>query len=385
MERFEIQPVRSSALPDAADFLRRWRGNLAGEPHYRVTEGSASIERRLRWLLLENPAVSEGAPLGFCVRDSLGIIRGLNLSFPAAFLAGDQWLLGLGSGSFFVEPEARSMGFYLFKKYLASRGHSFFFSTTCNASSGELWGKLGGRAVPGSETEYVLPLRLDVVIPEFLATRTSQRAALEIARICGRVANPLLRMLTRGLSQLTIEPCEDWEKLAELSRRHRSHDIITPDRSAEFLEWRYGPSSPLYSCSVYLFRDMQGNEGWFSLGNLLRGEQGQLRGSVLLDAVWPREKMSFGQIFSEIPRLAAAGSDAIFFRSQPGLDYREFNRCVVPYKLAAPRVFVMTAKGAAPLALGSLDYDDSDFGAWKFQWQACASNRCLEPARVGVA
>ena len=159
MERFEIQPVLSSALPDVAGFLRRWRDNQAegsSVPHP-VREGSLSIERRLRWLLVENPVTTDGSQHGFCIRDHLGIIRGLTLSFPAAFLAADQRLLGLCSGSFFVEPQARTLGYYLFKKYLSSPGYSFFFATTCNANSGALWGRLGGCAVPNSETERITP------------------------------------------------------------------------------------------------------------------------------------------------------------------------------------------------------------------------------------
>ena len=96
MERFEIQPVLSSALPDVANFLRRWRDNQGegSSLQYPVREDSLSIERRLRWLLVENPVITEGSQHGFCIRDRWGIIRGLTLSFPAAFLAADQRLLG---------------------------------------------------------------------------------------------------------------------------------------------------------------------------------------------------------------------------------------------------------------------------------------------------
>jgi hypothetical protein len=387
MERFEVHTVLSSTLPDVAGFLYRWRGIEAegSSVQQPVLENALSIERRLRWLLLENPVATEDSPIGYCLRDRWGVIRGLNLSFPAAFLSADQRLLGLCAGSFFVEAPARSMGFYLFKKYLASPGYSFFFATTCNANSAKLWGTLGGRAVPNSETEYILPLRLDVMIPAFVATRTSSEVASGIARVGGRCANPVLRFLTRPSVELAIEPCQDWDKLSELSRRQRSANHITSNRSAEFLQWRYGSTSPLYPCGIYLFRDKQGNEGWFSLGNLIRGEQSQFRGSILLDAIWPREKMSFSGIFQEILHLAAAGADAIFFRSQPGLDYREYCRWVIPYRRAAPRVFVMMPKGAPPLALHSLDYDDGDYGAWRFRWAGPRGRSDPSPTGSGAA
>ena len=372
MERFEIQPVLSSALPDVADFLHRWRETEAkgASLPQRVRESAAHIEKRLRWLLLENPIARQDAPLGYCVRDAAGAMRGLTLCFPAAFRAGEQRLLALGSGSFFVEPAARSLGFYLFKKYLAAPGYSFFFSTTCNANSSELWSKLGGHAIPNSENEYVLPLRLDGLVPGLVAGKTSSKTAAGIARFVGLSANPILRLPGRRAAQtrLTIQPCEDWDKLSALSLQNSTAEHIASDRSVEFLKWRYGSASPLHPCHIYSFRDPHGNEGWFSLGNLIRGAQGQFRGCVLLDVVWPRNHMSFGGIFQEIVRLASAGADAIFLRSQPGLDYRKFNRWALPYRLPAPRAYVKIPKHAPKLALHSLDYDDSDFGAWRFRW-----------------
>jgi hypothetical protein len=368
--RFEIQPVLSSTLPDVAGFLRRWRDNRAegSSGQHSAYEDSLGIERRLRWLLVENPVVKGGSPHGYCIRDRLGDIRGLTLSFPAAFLAADQRLLGLCSGSFFVEPQARTLGYHLFKKYLSSPGYSFFFATTCNASSAALWGKLGGCAVPTSETEHILPLRLDVMLPAFVAARTSSKVASEIARIFGRCANPILQLLARQSSELAIEPCRDWQKLSELFRRHRSADWITTDRSAEFLQWRYGQTSPNYPCDIYWFRDKRGNEGWFCLGNVIRGHQGQIRGSVLLDAVWPREKMSFRDILPEILRLVGSEADAVFLRPQPGLDYGECSRWIIPHRSEAPRVFVITRKGNPLLPMASLDYDESDYGAWAVHW-----------------
>ena len=370
MTRFELQPLVRSALRDVAAFLHRWRSSEAeGSPVQKpVRETVLRIERRLRWLLIDNPVATTDSTLGYCLRDGPGVIRGLNLCFPVAFVSADKRLLGLCSGSFFVDPPARSLGFYLFKKYLSTPGYSFYFASTCNTSSSELWRRIGGRPVPNSETEYILPLRLDVVIPEFVAARTSSEVAARIARICGRSANPILRLLTRSSAKLAIEPCQDWEKLSELSRRHRPPDYITSDRSPALLQWRYGPGSPLYPCGVYLFRDELGNEGWFSLGDLPHGEGRQFRESVLLDAIWPREQMSFKRIFREILRVTAASADAIIFRWQPGLDYSKYSRCVIPHKLGAPRAFVCVPKGAPRFPLDSLDYDDSDYVAWRFQW-----------------
>lgn len=364
---FEIQPILRYALPDVADFLHRWRSHQAAAAAVLkgpkpLPENARSIERRLRWLLAENPIAAESSPLGYCLRDRNGVIKGTNLCFPSAFLAGDQWLLGLCSGSFFVDPGVQSMGFYLFRKYLSSPGYSFFFATTCNANSEPLWRMLGGKAVPHSEKEYILPLRLDVVIPALVAARTSSGLASDIARFTGRGANPLLRFLTRRPAALSIEPCRDWEKLSALFRRHRAVNHITSNRSAEFLQWRYGPSSPLYPCGTWLIRDREGNEGWFCLGNLTRGG---VRGAFLLDAVLPRTKMSFREIFREILRVASRDVDVFIFRRRPGLEYREYCRWAIPHSLGA-RTFVLSPKGAPTLAPDAFDPDDNDYVAWMF-------------------
>lgn len=374
MERFEIQPIASSALPDVARFLSRWRDdeNESSSAQGVFCEDSLSIERRLRWLLLENPVVTDGVPHGYCIRDPCGSIRGLTLCFPAAFLTGDQRLLGLCSGSFFVEPPARTLGYYLFRKYLSSPGCSFFFATTCNANSGPLWRRLGGCAVPNSETEHILPLRLDVMLPALVMVRTSSKVASGMARILGRCTNPVLRLLARQSTKVSIEPSRDWQKLSELFHRHRVADWITSDRSPDFLQWRYGESSPQSPCDIFLFRDQRGNEGWFALGNVLRGRHGQIRGAVLLDAIWPRETMSFQEIFPEILRLVAGKADAIFFRPRPGLDYCECSRWIIPRKSDPPPVFVITRKGEPPLTAASLDYGDCamPYGTWLAQPQA---------------
>lgn len=360
MAHFEIHPVVHSALPDVASFLhQRITGKSKGAP--------VQLERRLRWLLVDNPAATEDTPLGYCLRDDFGAIRGLNLIFPANFLAGGRQLRSLGTGSFFVDAAAKSMGFFLFKKFLNIPGFAFHFASTCNLDSSELWKSVGGCPVPHSDTDYVLPLKMDVMMPAFIASKTNSGAAAELARIFGRATDPILRFLTRPTAGLSIEPCEDWEKLAELARRNRSDKVTTTDRSAAFLKWRYGPASPFYPCQVQLVRDQQGNEGWFALIELTNGKQGAFRESSLVEAVWPVDKMNFKDFLGEVLKQAALMSDAVFIRPRPGLDLREYSRWVIPRKLPAPRAFVKTPRGAAHFPLDLFDYDDSDYIAWRFQ------------------
>ncbi|MBV8842218.1 MAG: hypothetical protein JO307_05345, partial [Bryobacterales bacterium] len=294
---FVIEPLFPWALADVAEFIDKQRRAGLG------AEDAPAIERRLKWLLLENPLAGDRHPMGYSVRDLWGNIKGVNLCFPSAFLAGERRFFGLCSGSFFVEPSARPMGFYLFKKYLGAPDYKVFFATTCNANSVPLWRSLGGRLIPNSETEYIVPLRLDLMLSAKFKSAFAQFAARCIHRV--------QHFLTRRTPAFTIEKCEDWDKLAALFRAHRPPQWISYERSREFLEWRYGSNSPAHPCSLYVFRDRQGNEGWFALGTLKRGA---FKGAMLLDAVWPRDKVSFKDVFSEITAVAADSAAALFFR-----------------------------------------------------------------------
>jgi len=143
-KRFDIEPVLGDSLPAAASFLDRWRvePNAAWSPPPAARAGSPTMLRRLQWLLLEHPLAAGVSEHGLCIRDGSGVIVGLLLSFPSAFRMGDRRILAMGSGSYFVEPRARTLGFYLFKRHLTCPGYAFFFSTTCNATSGAMWAML---------------------------------------------------------------------------------------------------------------------------------------------------------------------------------------------------------------------------------------------------
>jgi len=352
-KRFEIEPVRGDALPEAATFLERWQpapGRAPSTPPGRAD--SPRMLRSLQWMLLDNPLAATATDHGLCLRDASGLMVGLLLSFPTAFRAGDRRILALGSGSYFVEPRARTLGFYLFKRHLACPGYAFFFSTTCNADSGALWTTLGARAVPHSDVEYVLPLDLEVMLPAVLAGRTSSAWAAAVARAAGRWAEPLRRRTARTSTGASAEPCRDWEKLAELSRRHRAREWITSERSPAFLEWRYGPGSALPPSEICVFHDGRGHEGWFALGPTIRGP---IHGRVLLDATWPRDTLSFADVLAAVTRGVAGDADAIYFRPRPGVDYDACGRFVFRRRREPPPVFAIPARDDVSLDVSSLD------------------------------
>jgi len=359
--KFEIRAVRDVDLMDVAEFLHRWHQNREDLASSRaVPRTSTSIEQCLRWLLVENP-VQDGAPhYGFYARDDSGVIRGLTLNFPNAFVVADRRVVGLCSGSFYVEPQVRTAGFYLFKRYLDSTGHSFYFATTCNAKSSAIWQKLGGAAVPSSEMEYILPFRFDIMLPVFLARKSGNTVANRMARALGESANLLSRFLPRRSAALAVERCRDWDKLSDLSRSHMLPGLITNERSAPFLQWRYGSTSPNHLADICVFRDSRGCEGWFALGERMLGRDGHVRAGVVLDVMWPRTSMDFREVLRAIVQRASEWADAVFFPPRPGINYREYSALIVPRTHEAPRVWAIASKGSTSLDWSCLDLVTAD-------------------------
>src|SRR5579872_3006872 len=185
-ESFDVRPILATDLPQLAEFLHRWRANRGEDvAHASIKFG---IERRLRWLLQDNPFGS-GTSHGYCVWDTSGAIRGADVAFPSPFIVNGTRLIGYCSGAFFVEPAARTLGTFLIKNYLSTGTFPFFFATTCNSQSGAIWKALGGKAVPNHDREYMFPFRLDVVLNTVLNGRS--KALIRASLRCARALNPL--------------------------------------------------------------------------------------------------------------------------------------------------------------------------------------------------
>jgi hypothetical protein len=354
----ELERIGEATIPDVAAVLTAATLSESATPGARAVERVAT-ERHLRWLLLDNPLAEASPYHGLCVRAAGGEITGVLLSFPAAFVADEKRLLAFGSGGYAVQAGARTAGYYLFKRHLTMAGADFFFSTTCNATSGRLWAALGALAVHRSETEYILPLNLEVVLAAFVAGRAASPAAAGVAAALGRCADPVWRRLGRPCT-LALEACRDWDKLAALARRHRPAGVITIDRSPAYLQWRYGPDAPNGPFEIHVVRDRLGDEGWFALGTVRRGREGRIRGAIVLDAVWPSARMRFADLVPAIVRAAAPAVDAIYAHARPALAGGPGGRPWLPWRLDGPRAFVITPRGRAARSLSSLDLVPAD-------------------------
>lgn len=352
-----VEAISQSDLADCAMFLHRWHSERNSTTAVGREQGS--LLNLLHWLLIENPCGRGNEDLGYCVRSENGI-EGLILCFPARFLLGEKQLTGFGSGSYFVEPRARMLGFFLLKRYLSHPGFDFYFGTTCNGISGALWTQCRASAIPNSHMEYLVPLRYQVVLASFANSRAWPTSAARGARLVGRALDQCLRP-GRPYGSLIASPCRDWEKLSLLFYRHRVRESLTTDRSAEYLEWRYGPSSPHGPAETFAFRTGQGAEGWFAITKMARGRSGEIDGTCLLDVVWPREKVTLPELLRAILSCpSVAQSDALFLAPRLGASYRGCRPRAIRRLLPHPQAFLLMAKGRTPIDPARVDLAPAD-------------------------
>lgn len=370
MSRFEIHTIQEQSLSEVADYFARWRQT---EEHRSAdqTNGASNPHRienvaYLRWLLVENPARNGEMNLGYCVRDQKEAIVGAILTFPSHFVRAEKRLQGFCGASFYVNPEARIQAFIILKKFLSAAGKDFYFTTTCNAEAGALWDKFRGRGlpVPNSESIYILPYRIEKLLEAFAENRNFHQGLVSLMRAAGKIGSTLAANSRKSSRGLCVAPCRDWEKLADLARIHRDPEWITNERSARFLEWRYGRNPAGDQKELYRFWDDRGNEGWFAVGSGLVGRRKNIRMTEVLDIVWPRKTADPRQILAAVVRQCASASDALYMRPRIGLPLNQFSRLVLRSKYESAQFYVMAGKGNGALDPSQFDFVAADGDSW---------------------
>jgi hypothetical protein len=309
VDHFDIASIRENDLPDIAAFLATSEAARGAKSDV-DNRSIESIFPRVRWRLLENPA-HFADDLGQCLRSTTGTIVGVNLSIPCWFRLGDQRLRGVGGGSFFVETRARMQGFFLFRRFLKTAGADFVFATTCNASAGALWQKLGGRAVPDSDCRWALILHAAPMAEELALRKGAGKAAAALSRMAGHLAAPLFAP-GKGQPRVSLRPCRDWDRLASLAARNRDPSVLTCERSAPHLAWRYEQSPASERHQVYEFAEPGGSSGWLAVGRQPNsGVRKQIRNYTVLDVVRPRTGAGTDSLLDALSELYADRADRI--------------------------------------------------------------------------
>ena len=171
MAGYTFRPITQENLPEIAEFLRLQQERTSSEDRTQARPAGDD----LRWMLA-NPDLRADLPLGLSLMSPDGKLAGMILSVPRLYLLGDQRLLGLAAGDFFVDSSARMQGFFMLRRFLGLAGADFWYANSCNRQSGPLWAKCGAAMVPESDVEYLLPIRLGPLAQE-LAVRRAGRAS----------------------------------------------------------------------------------------------------------------------------------------------------------------------------------------------------------------
>src|SRR5277367_6551951 len=120
MAGYEFKPIVEEDLADVAAFLTRQQEITSRDDFTQPRPR----EDDLRWLL-RNPHLRPGLNHGETLRGPEGTILGMILAVPRMYLLGDQRLLGLAGGNFYVDASVRLQGFFMLRRFLGTQGVEF--------------------------------------------------------------------------------------------------------------------------------------------------------------------------------------------------------------------------------------------------------------------
>ena len=360
MSRFEFSTLRWADLPEVAAFLNGQ--DLSGSPG--AWEGTSApgvevLERDLRWRFAENPySAPDGGP-GHAIRRSDGTLAGVCLCFPSRFALEGRSLLGLCGTAFYVEPDLRFQGFLLFRRFVAAKEPDFLFATTCNLASGAIWSKLGGQEIRASRWEHLFPVRMGPIVEELLRRKGEGGVATPLGRAAGLVMPRMARGKGAG-RDVTLTPCRDWERLAELARRHRDESVLTSEGAPAWLEWRYDRTPARSGNEVLLFEDGGGTEGWVAMAESRRGRARQIRTWTLLDLACPRAGFDLRGLLGAVLRRFSKRADMIAIRGPERLGHAAAALGARPREFPAPLAYVIAGEGRAESLAGRAELFPAD-------------------------
>ena len=353
MAGYAFKPIVEEDLPDVAAFLFEQR-EITSRTDWTQARPA---EDDLRWLL-QNPHLRSELNHGETLRGQEGKILGMILAVPRMYLLGDQRLLGLAGGNFYVDASVRLQGFFMLRRFLATQGVEFVYANSCNRQSAPLWVKLGAALVPESDVEYLFPFNLGPVAEEMAIRKEWPTAVQRVVRTLGPLAS-LVAAPRLPANRFRLESCVDVEHLAAIAARNRNPQWLQPERSVPYLRWCYGPAissggSEGADQVVYRFANQDSLEGWFALTFDRRGRNSQIRNARLIDAVWPTERLSFTDVLPAVIAAARPRTDLLSIRGRVGLALQDGAiRGLRRRPLLAPEAF-LNSKSSPSAELGNV-------------------------------
>lgn len=296
MAEIRVCPLLPENIAEVAAYLAELRrSELTGDGPFDLATETQAIEARMRWQLVDNPACLVEPVGGHFLRDHGGLVVGTHLAIPVRFVSAGRPLVGLLSADLRAEPHAARYSSGMFLAYLRMRGGDFHYATTANRNAGAFWEQRRAAAVPGSDLEFISPVRLGPFLEELAARWKPGALTARAAGVVGAVGDWSARarrffLQPPPIRDLEVAPCADWEHLSALAVRHRDPEVLTNERSTAYLRWRYQSAPGSERNRVFLI-EQRGKQAWAALQFVTVGAERRLREARLMDLVWPQGEL----------------------------------------------------------------------------------------------
>jgi hypothetical protein len=214
----------------------------------------ASIEKHLRWLLLENPARDPQLPLGCGLRSALGKIVGCILYVPQFFRFQQQRVPVVWSSCFYVDKRYRKKGGLVIFFRFAKLGSKWpLCANSANALAAKFWQVHRATPIPFSDHELFGVINWGPILEEVLYRKAGRRGPWNLV---GNLVSPFAAIFAR--LRLACDGSESLSRLTSVNNAvalpiHQGTPELTAARDLPYLRWRYfsGRDSTL---AVFAFR-----------------------------------------------------------------------------------------------------------------------------------
>lgn len=329
--------ITEADISDVAAYLARQA--RAGEA---TTTQGLPPERRLRWLLLENPARVDDVPLGWCIRDAAQCVIGTLLCVPFRVAARDVTRTALMSCKFFVDEPYRGAGLVPFRDYLKLGRQYPLFCTSANAVSGELFAGAGGNVIAGTDYTMLGVARYAPLTEEWAFRKTGRPALSRITAL----PIGLLPRRKLGRSDGEMRPLTSVADVMALDLAPPG-DAVAVVRDVPYLRWRYFSAES--ASTVLCFRGCGAGPRMVVVNQVRWGHRSQIRVLNVLD-VWPPLDADTAPSFVQLLWARHEGAfDALWLRSQPPeaeADLRRFG--FMRHRFPAPLGWCLDSSGRLP-------------------------------------
>jgi GNAT superfamily N-acetyltransferase len=300
--------IDESDIPDVAAFLARQT-----RPGEAIVSNLMAPERRLRWLLLENPCRSNDIPLGWKIRNETGVVVGAAICIPFHVGAGEFSAVALMFAKFFVDPDYRGMGLGIFMRFVREGRRFPLFCASTNAKSGELFSRMGGTIIPGMDHTMLGIRRPKPLIEEWIYRRTGRPALAKILSIPAVLA-PGRNSQRRRNGSAELRRLQNIDEIAAVGLSTTAN-ILGVVRDRDYLQWRY--LSGERATDIYSFRNGGDVARLVVVEEIRSGHRGQIRVLNILDIFPPTNAESAPLLASALAAQYEIRFDVIWFRSQP--------------------------------------------------------------------